>query len=149
MKVFILVILVASLGLAGCNGDSNVTKKDARNNEARSNEAEREEISAIDKAGIKDARRLVRLLKDAVDRYYQSFGSFPADLNGLITGPTDPNQAKRFRKGEILPADEIPLDLWGSKYAMIVDEETKSAMVYSYGPNAKDERGKGDDIASE
>ena len=88
-------------------------------------------------------------LKTAVETYYLTFNSYPTDLNGLITGPSDPNQAKGFKKGEIWPKTEIPVDPWGNKYVMKVDQETESVIIYSLGPNRTDEGGAGDDISSD
>jgi len=81
---------------------------------------------ATDKAKRTKAMADIAELKTALDRYYIDSGSYPTDLNALVTPPTqvaqNGQQPSNYEEGGYIR--RIPLDPWNNPYVYQSDGNT-------------------------
>jgi hypothetical protein len=107
--------------------------------EASETEPAREQAPpAGDKAAA--ARALVHTIDVALRVYKMEKGKFPDDLGALLV-PNDDHQ-----QGYLVGMKEIPNDPWGTKIFYKRSDDGATFQLRSFGPNAKDDGGAGDDI---
>jgi general secretion pathway protein G len=104
--------------------------------------------SGVQDRALKDAARAkVGILTGPIDTYQVHMRAYPADLNDLITKPTDARSAERW-SGPYLKESAALLDPWDNeiRYVTPGKHNTESYDVWSVGPDGQD--GSDDDIGN-
>ncbi|MEX0643316.1 MAG: type II secretion system major pseudopilin GspG [Pirellulales bacterium] len=98
-----------------------------------------------DRADKQAAAGQVGILKGAIDMYRFHTRSYPDDLNGLVSKPTDSRLAEHW-SGPYL--DKMPKDPWDNDYRFAAPGKHNSDTfdVWSTGPDSQD--GSDDDIGN-
>jgi general secretion pathway protein G len=104
--------------------------------------------SGIQDRALKDAAKAkVGMLTGQIDTYRLHVRNYPADLNDLITQPSDSRAAERW-SGPYLKGTDALLDPWDNdiRYASPGQHNPDSYDVWSVGPDGQD--GSADDIGN-
>lgn len=89
----------------------------------------------------------IRYLKDAVNEYWQDHKQLPSAEEGLISLANNAKQKNDSNQKRYL--NRLPRDYWGNNYVYNIIEDGKKFEIYSAGPDAVDNEGKGDDVVIE
>lgn len=92
-----------------------------------------------DKAALQTQSALL-LVKDGLTVYRLDSEKLPAKLEQLLVA-TD-----RYPDGFLAPEKSVPKDGWGHVLAYKPDADGKHYLLYSFGPDGKDDGGAGDDL---
>jgi general secretion pathway protein G len=104
----------------------------------------------LDSRMIESTREEMRRVGDAILRYYQDVGSFPATLQDLEVKPagaagwSGPYVRAAFQN-ETANQDDYRYDAWRSAY-LYLSQSATVRRLRSIGPNRSDNNGTGDDI---
>jgi general secretion pathway protein G len=104
--------------------------------------------SGVQDRALKDAAKAkVGMISGQIDTYQLHMRSFPADLNDLITRPSDAKSAERW-SGPYLKESGALLDPWDNeiRYAAPGKHNPERYDVWSVGPDEQD--GSNDDIGN-
>jgi general secretion pathway protein G len=97
-------------------------------------------INAGDHAHVQTAETQVKMLRSQLETMHLDIGRFPTaeeGLNLLVTAPTDPKIAARWR-GPYLEDPHVPADPWGNPYQYsIPGAEGAPFALYSFGADGQ------------
>ncbi|HEX4412545.1 MAG TPA: type II secretion system major pseudopilin GspG [Lacipirellulaceae bacterium] len=105
-------------------------------------------FSGTQERALKDAAKgQVGIFKSAVNLYKFHTRSYPNDLSGLISKPSDANTASRWN-GPYLDSPKVPADPWDRDYRFAAPgkHNPETFDVWSVGPDGQD--GTDDDIGN-
>jgi general secretion pathway protein G len=93
------------------------------------------------------AKGQVGMFKSAVNLYKFHTRSYPTDLSGLISKPSEAGAASRWA-GPYLESAKVPVDPWDHEYKFVAPgkHNPESFDIWSMGPDGQD--GTGDDIGN-
>tara|TARA_R110002072_G_scaffold67609_3_gene165706 strand:- start:513 stop:965 length:453 start_codon:yes stop_codon:yes gene_type:complete len=95
-------------------------------------------LPSQDRAMVEKARADIATLEQAVELYRLDMLSFPSTeqgLDALITPPSDPRNAVRFREGGYIR--RLPTDPWGYDYLYLQPGEHGPVDIYSLGRDGR------------
>jgi len=96
---------------------------------------------------VEDTRAALHAIKQALEHYRMDRGDYPnAGAKALAAALTDPrNPYIQLPAGSVSAAGEL-VDGWGRPLHYVRGADG-GAVVYSYGPNGRDDNGGADDVA--
>ena len=93
-------------------------------------------------ATISQARQMVAMLAQSIDRYHDDTGEYPVTLDNLVRRPGTEPASSKWSPGGYLPVKKgekeakIPQDPWKRKFVYEAPKgEEDSYKLFSYGPD--------------
>lgn len=93
-------------------------------------------------AAISQARQMLGVVSQSIDRYHDDTGEYPVTLENLVRRPSAELVSSKWSTGGYLPVKKgekeakVPLDPWKRKFVYEAPKgEEDSYKLYSYGPN--------------
>ncbi len=108
------------------------------------------------RASISRAKAEIAALESALEQYQQDMGTYPkGDIKAVVSVLTDSDDPNWYGPYLELKEDQLDeegrfLDPWGNPYQYRYPGVHRKYKfdLYSFGPNGKDDGGKGDDITN-
>ncbi len=153
--MMIMLMLSLSLAVSCRNGETTGQQEDERTGEQA---AAREGIGGrFRKSKIDAAKLLVEQVVAKLEMYQLDVGNYPSEdeggVNALVTRPKGDESLAAKWAGPYIKRKQL-MDPWGNELGYLPAEKDEGdttrqvVLVWSFGPNGRDETGRGDDIKS-